>query len=123
MWAETLERRLVEHLLILRMRHRYDEFGAFLKRAAVKVHCTVFGYKPMDVVARGDSARAQIQRRHDFVDALPRGRRHCYDGLAALGTRRAVDIVYLTTHARVNLVAKRVGAHLSRQVNLDCRVD
>ena len=40
----------------------------------------------MDVVARGDSTRTQIQGWHNLVDALARGGRHGDDGLAALGT-------------------------------------
>ena len=54
MRSEAFESGFVEHLLELGMRHRDNEFGSFLQRASVKVHCTIFGDEPVDVVARGD---------------------------------------------------------------------
>lgn len=54
MRPETLEGGFVEHLLKLGMCHRDDELGPFLQRSPVEVHRTIFGDKPMDVVARGD---------------------------------------------------------------------
>ena len=70
MRPEALERRLVELLLIFRMSHRDDKLGALLQRTSVEVHRTIFRDKPMDMVTRGDSTRAQIQGRHNLVDAL-----------------------------------------------------
>ena len=55
MRPDALEGGLVEHLLELRMRNGNDEFGSLLQRASVKVHSTIFGDEPMDVVACGDS--------------------------------------------------------------------
>ena len=56
--AEALERCLVELFLIFRMSDGDDEACAFLQRATVKVHRTVFGDEPVDMVAGGDSTGA-----------------------------------------------------------------
>ena len=55
MWAESLECCLVELFLVFRMSDGDDEASAFLQRATVEVHRTVFRDKPMDMVTRGDS--------------------------------------------------------------------
>ena len=85
MRPEALEGGLVEHLLKLGMCHRDDELSPFLKRSSIKVDSAIFRNEPMDVVARGDGTRTQVQGGHDLIDALARGGRHGDDGLAAFG--------------------------------------
>ena len=96
---EALEGGFVQLFLELRMGNGDDEFGAFLQRTSVEVHGAIFRDEPVDVVARGDSTRTQVQSRHNLVDALARGGRHRDDGFAAFGARGAIDVIDLSAHA------------------------
>ena len=77
----------------------------------------------MDVVTgRYDTCTIQ-QRGADLRDTLVGNRRHCDDGLTALRERCTIDEVHLATYARPELRTERVGANLTRQIDLQGRVD
>ena len=87
MRSKPLEGSFVELLLKIGMGYGDDEFGSFLQRPAIQVDSTVFRDEPMDVVARGDSTRAQVQSRHNLVDTLACSGWHSNDGFAPFGAR------------------------------------
>ena len=75
------------------------------------------------MVAGRNDAGSRIEHRSDLRYALGGDRRHGDDRLSALRQRSAVDEIDLTAHARPELRTDRIGADLTRQVDLDGRVD
>ena len=92
-------------------------------RLAVELGHAKLGNDVLDVVARRDHPRARLEGRHDPAQLVPlRRRRQRDDRYPALRARRAVDKVELPADAAVKVRADAVGADLTRQVDLDRRV-
>src|SRR5687767_12101379 len=121
--AEALVRGALQLLAVVGARDGDERARALAQVLAVEVGDAVLGDDVVDVRARGDDARALLEVGDDARLAA-RGRRgERDDGLAALGERRAADEVHLAADARELPRADGVGADLTRQVNLDGRVD
>ena len=83
----------------------------------------MFGHYPVYVRTGGHHARPFGQNGNNLADALVRDRRHGHDGFAAFRTGGAVDEIHLSADAGVETRTERIGAYLSRKVDLQCRVD
>jgi hypothetical protein len=90
---------------------------------AVEVGDAVLGHHEVHVRPGGDHARPLLEVGDDARLAVGGGGGEGDDGLAALGERGGADEVHLAAHARVELVADRVGAHLPGEVHLHGAVD
>ena len=77
----------------------------------------------LDHVACRHYTGSGCQQRLDFRLAFRGHRRHGDEGLAALGERASVHEVVLAADARDDAYADRIGADLSREVDLHGRVD
>ena len=98
--------------------------GAFLDALAVQIRHAVLGHDVMHARAGRHHSGARAEVGHDARDgAAFGGGRERDDGLATARFGRAAVEIHLSADAGEKLGADRIGANLSREVNLQRRVD
>ena len=86
---------------------------------AVQIGNAIFSHHIADQPARRHHARTRVQRGHDAGNVPSFSRRgKSDDRLAALGVGRAAQEVHLPADAAVEVVADRIRADLSGQIDL-----
>ena len=116
--------RLDEAFSELRMRYMDKVHDPFSDTLAVQVGYAVFSNDVVDVTSCRDHASPFGQVWHNPGDlTLFSSGRHCNYCLAPPAARRAADKINLAADAAVELIAQRIGADLTGQINLQPHVN